>query len=250
MAFTAIVAAVLLAGCSSTDETAPTATTPAATTSPEASPSPAPSTGGSGDAGTPVPASTTIATADVARISVSSTPGGPTTTVLEPPRPSGTPLVFRVVEQRGDDIEVDLAQRPNGSTGWVRASDVTLNSTSYALVVSTSSNELSLFDAGALVDTYPAATGTGGTPTPLGDFYLTELLAPTNEGYGPYAYGLSAFSDVLNSFGGGPGQIGLHGTDDAASVGRSASHGCIRLLDADITTLAGMLPLGTPILIR
>jgi len=93
------------------------------------------------------------------------------------------------------------------------------------------------------------ATGTGGTPTPHGHFYLTELLAPTNAGYGPYAFGLSAFSDVLSSFGGGPGQIGLHGTDDAASIGKAASHGCIRLANPDITELAQLLPLGTPITI-
>ncbi len=84
-------------------------------------------------------------------------------------------------------------------------------------------------------------------PNPLGLFYLTELLAPTNSGYGPYAYGLSAFSDVLTSFGGGPGQIGLHGTADAASIGHSVSHGCIRLTNTDITTLAKLLPLGTPV---
>jgi lipoprotein-anchoring transpeptidase ErfK/SrfK len=54
---------------------------------------------------------------------------------------------------------------------------------------------------------------------------------------------------VLSSFGGGPGQIGLHGTDDAASIGQSASHGCIRLSNDEITELATLLPLGTPITI-
>ena len=45
----------------------------------------------------------------------------------------------------------------------------------------------------------------------------------------------------------GPGQIGLHGANDTGSVGQSASHGCIRLHNNDITALAKMLPLGTPI---
>jgi lipoprotein-anchoring transpeptidase ErfK/SrfK len=102
----------------------------------------------------------------------------------------------------------------------------------------------------AVVREYPVATGTGGTPTPHGSFYLTELLAPSNPGYGPYAFGLSAFSDVLSSFGGGPGQIGLHGTDDAASIGNAASHGCVRMTNDDITALARLLPLGTPITIE
>jgi lipoprotein-anchoring transpeptidase ErfK/SrfK len=54
---------------------------------------------------------------------------------------------------------------------------------------------------------------------------------------------------VLSSFGGGPGQVGLHGTDDAASIGTAASHGCIRLSNEHIAALAAMLPLGTPITI-
>jgi lipoprotein-anchoring transpeptidase ErfK/SrfK len=55
---------------------------------------------------------------------------------------------------------------------------------------------------------------------------------------------------VLSSFGGGPGQIGLHGTDDAASIGSAASHGCVRMTNDDITALAQLLPLGTPITIE
>ena len=143
-----------------------------------------------------------------------------------------------------------LAQRPNGSSGWVPSSAVKLASDPYALVATTETNQLVLYKGGTAQRTYSVATGTGGTPTPHGSFYLTELLAPTNSGYGPYAYGLSAFSDVLNSFGGGPGQIGLHGTNEASSIGQAASHGCIRLQNADITALAKLLPLGTPIQIR
>jgi lipoprotein-anchoring transpeptidase ErfK/SrfK len=116
--------------------------------------------------------------------------------------------------------------------------------------VSTENNTLTLLKLDAVVKEYPVATGTGGTPTPHGSFYLTELLAPSNPGYGPYAFGLSAFSDVLSSFGGGPGQIGLHGTDDAASIGSAASHGCVRMTNDDITALAQLLPLGTPITIE
>ncbi|HUG51222.1 MAG TPA: L,D-transpeptidase [Terrimesophilobacter sp.] len=42
----------------------------------------------------------------------------------------------------------------------------------------------------------------------------------------------------------------MHGTEDAASIGRAASHGCIRMSNADITALAALLPLGTPIVIE
>lgn len=168
---------------------------------------------------------------------------------LANPIPAGAPLTFLVSARQSDWVQVQLAQRPNGGTGWVAADTVTLNSLSYSLHVSTEGNTLTLYHAGTIVRTFPVATGTGGTPTPDGSFYLTELLAPRNAGYGPYAFGVSAFSTVLNSFGGGPGQIGLHGTDDATSIGKAASHGCIRMQNADISTLAHLLPLGTPITI-
>nr|WP_182515484.1 L,D-transpeptidase [Curtobacterium pusillum] len=196
------------------------------------------------------PATSTVATAAVSSVAVASSPGGPTTTTLPNPQTNGSPLVFQVVGKQDGWVHVALAQRPNGSTGWVRSSAVTLATTSYALVATTESNSLVLYRDGAAQRTFRVATGTGGTPTPHGSFFLTELLAPTNAGYGPYAYGLSAFSDVLNSFGGGPGQIGLHGTEDASSIGTAASHGCIRMQNDDISVLAKLLPLGTPIQIR
>ncbi|MEO6944091.1 MAG: L,D-transpeptidase [Lacisediminihabitans sp.] len=192
----------------------------------------------------------TSATATVPRVVVYSSLGGTEKLTLANPRPSGAPLTFLVVQSSNGWLEVDLPDRPNGSRGWIGASQVVLHDLVYSLRVSTEQNTLSLYSYSSLLKTYPAATGTGGTPTPHGSYYLTELLAPTNPGYGPYAFGLSAYSTVLSSFGGGPGQIGLHGTDDVTSIGRAASHGCIRLSNADITTLASTLPLGTPITIE
>jgi lipoprotein-anchoring transpeptidase ErfK/SrfK len=58
---------------------------------------------------------------------------------------------------------------------------------------------------------------------------------------------LSAYSDVLYSFGGGPGQIGLHGTNEPSALGTNVSHGCIRISNVAITQLARILPLGTPV---
>lgn len=181
---------------------------------------------------------------------MSATAGGASGQTLSNPQQSGAPLVFRVVDRQDGWVRVQLPQRPNGSLGWVRTGAVTLSEDPYAIVVTRAENTLDLYKAGKVVDSYPVATGTGGTPTPTGRFALTELLAPTNAGYGPYAYGTTAFSDVLNSFGGGPGQIGLHGTDDTSSIGTAASHGCIRMHNADITALAELLPLGTPIQVR
>lgn len=223
---------------------------PSMSATPDAAPTAPPETADEPLAPVNAPAISTVAAVLSADVPVSAEPGGAATQTLSNPQESGAPLVFLVVAQQGDWVQVQLAQRPNGSTGWVPASAVSLSTTPYALVVTTSTNTLDLYQDGALVQSYPVATGTGGTPTPVGNFALTELLAPTNDGYGPYAYGTTAFSDALNSFGGGPGQIGLHGTDDSASIGTDASHGCVRMTNADITALAKVLPLGTPLQIR
>jgi len=235
---------------------APHTSTPTATasrtvtTTPTPTPTPKPSATTRPVDAVHAPATSTVAAARGASVAVHASAGGPVTTTLANPQASGAPLVFLVVAQQDGWVQVQLAQRPNGSTGWVERASVELSADPYAIVVTTSTNTLDLYRSGKVVDSYPVATGTGGTPTPTGHFALTELLAPTNAGYGPYAYGLSAFSDVLNSFGGGPGQIGLHGTDDASSIGTAASHGCIRMHNADISALAKLLPLGTPVQVR
>jgi hypothetical protein len=85
----------------------------------------------------------------------------------------------------------------------------------------------------------------------VGDFFLTERLDTGNPGgpYGPWAFGLSAYSDVYTSFAGGPGQVGLHGTNEPTKLGRDVSHGCIRVTNEAITALATELPVGSPITI-
>lgn len=236
----ALLVVLLLAGCVPQSPTAMTAAptgSPSLAAAPPSSPAPS------------VTAAATSATATADRLAVSAEPGGDATQTLANPQESGAPLTLLVVARRDEWLEVALPQRPNGSTGWVRAQDVILHALAYGLEVSTDHNTLTLTENGRSVKTYPIATGTGGTPTPHGSFFLTELIEPTNEGYGPYAFGLSAFSDVLTSFGGGPGQIGLHGTDDESTIGQSVSHGCIRMSNADIAELARLLPLGTPIVI-
>ena len=87
------------------------------------------------------------------------------------------------------------------------------------------------------------------TATPTGTYFVVELLQQASPSgvYGPYAFGLSAFSNVFYSFGGGPGQIGLHGTNEPERLGTDVSHGCIRISNAGITRLARILPLGTPV---
>lgn len=172
--------------------------------------------------------------------------------VLSNPNENGAPLVFLVKEQKPGWYHVYLPVRPNGSNGWVQAQDVTVAQNPYRIVVSATNHQLTLEKNGEVQKQYTVGIGRGQYPTPGGVYYIKELLQPPNPNgaYGPYAYGLSGFSDVLTSFEGGSGVIGIHGTNDPSSVGQNVSHGCIRMHNADITELAKILPLGTPVTIE
>jgi len=162
----------------------------------------------------------------------------------------GFPRVLLVAGQDGDRVKVLLPVRPNGSVGWVRLSDVDMQEVSYWVRVDTASHSMTVGNGNELVTKDNVAVGTGGTPTPTGSFYITELVRPLGQPYyGPFAYTLSAHSDVLHSFMGGDGTIGMHGTNAPGSIGRAVSHGCIRLSNSTITMLAKTLPLGTPVFV-
>jgi lipoprotein-anchoring transpeptidase ErfK/SrfK len=99
--------------------------------------------------------------------------------------------------------------------------------------------------------TFRAVIGTPETPTPLGRFFVEETVRLRRDAVGaPYALALSARSNVLQEFAGGPGQIALHGTDNIGGVpGTAASHGCIRLDTPAITWLAAHIGSGVPVTI-
>jgi lipoprotein-anchoring transpeptidase ErfK/SrfK len=192
-----------------------------------------------------------IAEVIVPKIGVYDSPTAPTPrTTMGMKTEHGLPRVFLVAGQDGDRLRVLLPIRPNDSIGWIQPSDVNTYDNSYWIRVSTSAHTITVGDGNQIVLQAPAAVGTGGTPTPLGTFYLTEVVRPIWQPYlGPYAYATSAHSDVLTSFMGGDGLVGLHGTDAPGSIGHAVSHGCIRINNAAISQLATMLPMGTPLFV-
>ncbi len=159
------------------------------------------------------------------------------------------PQVFLVESEHDSWTQVLLPVRPNGTTGWVRTQDVRLTPNPYSISVSLADHQITVHDGEQVLLQEPVAIGADVTPTPPGKYFLRVLLkAPDpNTVYGPYAYGLSAHSDVLDTFNGGDGEIGIHGNNDASVLGQSVTHGCIRISNESITRLASILPLGTPV---
>jgi len=172
--------------------------------------------------------------------------------VLRNPDGNGTPRVVLVRSRRGDWVHVYLPTRPNGRTGWVRAHAVRILRNPYRLVVRLRAHRIVLWKGQHVVLAAKTVVGAAATPTPLGMYYVVELLRPPdpNGSYGPYSFGISAHSNVLKRFAGGDGRVGIHGTNAPWLLGESVSHGCVRVRNDTIRRLARVLPLGTPVLIR
>lgn len=200
---------------------------------------------------------TMVARANVGELTAYSAPDEASEPVaqLANPIPSGGALVMRVLSpvSSADDpwLEVMLPIRPNGTTGWIRSDQVDLSVNPYRIEINASDFSLELYEQDGLVMSTTIAVGTGDTPTPFGEFYLAELLQPPDPtgSYGPYAFGLSGFSEVLDSFNGGNGVVGIHGTNDPAALGTTVSHGCVRVENDVIQDMATTVPLGTPVII-
>lgn len=194
-----------------------------------------------------------VATALTASITAHETPRleGPIATFANPIA-SGGPLVFLVDDFVGiDRFRVLLPTRPNGTYGWIDGDDAELNRHNYAIRVSLDDHLLTLFEREQEIFETTVGVARENAPTPLGRYYTTELIRPIepHSVYGAYAYGLSGYSDTFEEFAGGPGQLGIHGTNDPSTLGTNVSSGCIRLHNDDISLLVEDigLPVGVPV---
>jgi lipoprotein-anchoring transpeptidase ErfK/SrfK len=201
-------------------------------------------------------AATTVVTTAATTVDVYAAPDDPTPALtVEKPGPGlqapDDPLAFVVQDEQDDWVQVQVPVRPNGTTGWIKAEGLETATTDLHIEVSLSWHTLKLFDGEDVLMDAPVAIGAAESPTPEGQFFTTTLMQgyPQPSAYGIAAIGLSAFSEVLESFSGGPPQIAIHGTYDDAAIGTNVSNGCIRLKNADIQRLVDLLPqhLGVPV---
>lgn len=245
----AAVALALVAGCgggpAGDDSSTPVTdgAAPAEVTAPAATPDP-------GDA-VDVDEGGHVVARTASDLEVSARPEGEVLDTLAATTEFGSPRALLVVAEEGDWLEVALPTRPNGNTGWIERAEVTLRTVDESIVIDLAARTLTLLDGGTEVLTTPVAIGTDDNPTPTGEFYVVDKLDTGDPGgpYGQFAFGLSAHSDVLTEFAGGDGRVGIHGTDDPASIGRPASHGCVRVPNDVAQRLADSINLGTPVVV-
>jgi lipoprotein-anchoring transpeptidase ErfK/SrfK len=169
---------------------------------------------------------------------------------------SGEPQSLLVLSsaQRGDHqwLRVLLPIRPDGRSAWIPRSRVTLSHTRYWLVVAKRRRQVQVYADGRRLHAFAAVIGKPATPTPDGLAAIYERdRQPDPSGFlGPWALPLTALSDVLRSFGGGPGRIAIHGRGGTSlldPLGSAASHGCIRIDNRPVSWLATHVPQGTPV---
>jgi lipoprotein-anchoring transpeptidase ErfK/SrfK len=162
------------------------------------------------------------------------------------------PVLGRASSRKsGSWLHVRLPGRPNSHRGWISSNRTRLTSTSWRILVDLSSRRVTVYNGDRVRRHFRAIVGKPSTPTPRGSFFIEEALAlsPYESG-GPFALATSARSNVFQEFEGGPGQIGIHGTNNlTGALGTAASHGCIRLSTRAITWLARRIGAGTPLTI-
>jgi lipoprotein-anchoring transpeptidase ErfK/SrfK len=123
--------------------------------------------------------------------------------------------------------------------------------TQRVVLVSIADRRLAVMENGNVLAYFPVAVGAVVSPSPTGEFEIVNRVA--NPAYYHEGVVVAASSDSpvgtrwigLNLKG-----YGIHGTNAPGSIGRAASHGCIRLRNRDVERLYAMLRVGDLVSIR
>lgn len=107
----------------------------------------------------------------------------------------------------------------------------------YSITVNVSNRELTLYQDGSLIKTYPVGIGKMLTPTPTGIYTIINKAPNPGGPFGVMWMGLSK------------PHYGIHGTNDPSSIGKVVSHGCIRMYNQDVLELSRKVPVGTTVTI-
>lgn len=137
------------------------------------------------------------------------------------------------------------------------------------LVLDRQARELRVLEAEQVIQRFPVAVGMPGWETPVGEFSVIEKTADptwkhpaTGELFGPGPanplgsrwIGFHRDCGERRGFNGkdylvvrGCATAGFHGTNNRASIGQAASHGCVRLYDEHVRQLFELVRIGTPV---
>lgn len=163
------------------------------------------------------------------------------------PRQFGDTWLPVIARQEGW-VQVLLPSRPRNATGWLPTKKLDQAHSRFQIRIHLGARTLELFDSGASSGTWTVAIGADDTPTPTGRTFLLGQLVDENQPFSPVILPLGTHSATLDTYGGGPGTVAIHGWSDPTVFGQAISHGCVRV-PADALEMLSKVPLGTPVLI-
>ncbi|MGC1309300.1 MAG: L,D-transpeptidase [Phormidesmis sp.] len=125
--------------------------------------------------------------------------------------------------------------------------------TNSRVVLSLQDRRVHLYSGEMLVSSYPVAIGASDTPTPVGQFAVSQMVVDpvwqspwTGEVHEPgpnSALGLRWIGFASSA----DGSFGFHGTPTIDSIGKAASNGCVRMRNDDVVALFSQVSVGTPV---
>src|ERR1044072_5588860 len=119
------------------------------------------------------------------------------------------------------------------------------------VLVSIPERKLAVHENGAVIKVFPVAVGAADSPSPSGEFRIVNRLTnPTYYHPGPVFPAGPDNPLGTRWIGLDRKGYGIHGTNAPRSIGKAASHGCIRLGKRDLEQLFGMVHVGDTVSIR
>ena len=129
-----------------------------------------------------------------------------------------------------------------------------------SIVVFASRHSVAALDAaGKILARYPATSGSEHDPLPIGKWKITGVARNPPFHYNPDLFWDAKGTDSKARIAPGPNNpvgvawidlskehYGIHGSPEPSQIGKTQSHGCIRLTNWDVTELAAIVGPGTP----
>lgn len=158
----------------------------------------------------------------------------------------GSPQTLAVAYRKGDWLAVRSPALENDELGWVRGGPLRLLRRPAALEIDLSRRELVLRDERGVERRISVAIGAPDTPTPPGEFYVTDKLPGPDFGsyYGCCVLALSGRQPNLPQGWSGGDRLAIHGAP-TPTWGQAVSNGCLHADEADLRFLMKTVPLGT-----
>lgn len=165
----------------------------------------------------------------------------------------GIPIVAWVEEVSSDGRWglVELPYTWPRREGWIRLAGLERGATRVRVEVDLSEHLVTVKKFGTVLFRAPGATGAASSPTPVGEYFVTDRVPFSAGGYlGSFAFGISGIQPRLPAGWSGGNQLAIHGTNNPSSIGRSVSAGCVRVSEATLDRLIPLLAYGTPVIVH